>query len=170
MRRLLVGLALAGASAACAGTGSPRAVSDWMDEGTVQVHGVSDGGAPLIGGGLVRRVSEGGFVGFRGMLPVWGTGSYTGEVFGRGYFTPDARSSLFLEGDAGLHLVRGGTTFIPSVGLNFGVRVAVTDTLSVGGSFAPIVFPAGLEPKVDFVRMGPLGMAPRMLGTVDFKL
>jgi hypothetical protein len=170
MRRLLVGLALAGTSTACAGTGSQHVVSDLMDEGTVQVHGVSDGGLPLVGGGLVKRVSKGGFVGFRGLLPVWGTGSYTGEVFGRGYFTPEGRSSLFLEGDASLHLVRGGTTFIPSVSFNFGVRVAVTDTLSVGGSFAPVLFPAGLEPKVDFVRFGPLGMAPRMLGSVDFKL
>ena len=155
-----------------AGAGPPRTpiLTDWMDEGSMQVHAISDEGQPLVGGGIVRRVSKGAALGFRGLIPLWGTGSYTGEVFGRGYFTPEDRSSLFLEGDASLHLVRGGTTFVPSVGFLFGVRVAVTDTLSVGGSFGPVVFPASALPNVEFARFGPLGIAPRMLASVDFHL
>ena len=165
------GLALLALLAACTGAGkSGVGRPDWMDEGAVQIHAISDRGRPLVGGGLLRRVTPGGYAGFRAFVPVLESGSYTGDLFWRSYFRPERPSSLFVEGDASLHLVKGGTTFVPSASVALGVRTAVTDNLSVGGSFGPLIFPSGSTPDVDHLRLGPFGVAPRMLASVDFHL
>ena len=61
------------------------AAPGWMDEGVLHVSGLSE--RPLVGGGIARRVSEGGWIGGRFLVPAWGAGPYEGDLFVRGFFT-----------------------------------------------------------------------------------
>ncbi len=154
--------------AVASGSEPERVATPWMDEGSLLFEGLSD--RPLVGGGIVRRVAGAVWVGGRVFIPVWGLEPYEGDLFVRGYLTPNETGSLFVEGEVAAWL--GRDLFVPAVGGSFGVRVRVHPRLSVGGSFGPTVFHRGGLPDAEgtFLDIGPARIAPRMRATVDFLL
>lgn len=140
--------------------------ANWVVEGALQIHSVSERGKLMIGSSLSYLLTENGQVGVRALLPMENHGTYSILMYWRQNFGEKV-TRLYFEPGAGFNIVNDGTETVPSAGLSFGVNHRLNETIHIGGSAG---FEGYLEPidGVARAKIGELRLTPKMLLHMNF--